>query len=324
MVCSTRFLGARVLVKVEADTVDDLLRDAVGRVVTDGEENTAKRGSTKELLGASLELTNPRARLSRTEKRRRASSAVAELCWYLRGTNDGETIAFWIPMYRNEIESDGNVAGGYGPRLFGEGENAQVVRVTEMLRSNPNTRRAVIQLFDRSDLHSEPRHLDVPCTCTIQFFCRRDLLHVVVTMRSNDVYIGLPHDVFAFTMLQEIVARELNVEPGRYIHMVGSLHMYSQNVADAAQFLSEGWQSTDSPMPPMPPGSQQQHIRELLQAEEQLRSSVRYSDLDLPSSQYWADLVRVLALRLAQRDGDREAAGLISAQFNDATFATFA
>jgi thymidylate synthase len=312
-----------VQLSVEADTLDDLLRDAMQGILEFGEENSAKRGETKEVIGAILSLSNPRARLSRTEKRRRASTAIAELCWYLRGTNEGDPITFWIPAYTQEVEDNGLIHGGYGPRLFGENEDAQVARVIEQLKAKPGSRRAVIQLFDRSDVTGDRRYHDVPCTCTIQFFQRADNLHIAVCMRSNDVYIGLPNDIFVFTMLQEIVARELGVEPGRYVHMVGSLHMYEQNIRDADQFLREGWQSTDSPMPPMPPGSQRQHIVEALDAEEGLRSGVPYSDLALPQSPYWADLVKVLALRLASRNDDAAAARLIASQLSHQAFSEF-
>ena len=60
-------------------------------------------------------------------------------------------------------------------------------------------------------------------------------------MRLNDALVGLPHDVFCFTMLQEIVARSLSVELGGYKHAVGSLHLYKTHVDAAHQFLEEGW-----------------------------------------------------------------------------------
>ena len=63
-------------------------------------------------------------------------------------------------------------------------------------------------------------------------------------MRSNDAFIGLPHDIFAFTMIQEIVARALKLEPGTYSHAVGSLHLYKTNRDAARKYLKEGWQST--------------------------------------------------------------------------------
>jgi thymidylate synthase len=226
-------VGRNVAYSAEGDTLDDLMRGAVDHILTGGERHEASRGAFLEIVGASLELRNPRARLSRTEQRRRATSAIAELCWYLSGTNASEPIVFYLPRYADDAEDDGTIHGGYGPRLFGEDEGAQVQRVIDLLKEGPSSRRAVIQIYDRTDVASPVRFRDVPCTCTMQFLLRSGHLHLVVYMRSNDVYFGLTHDVFAFTMVQEIVARELEVEPGRYVHMVGSLHLYEDKVDDA-------------------------------------------------------------------------------------------
>jgi thymidylate synthase len=51
----------------------------------------------------------------------------------------------------------------------------------------------------------------------MQFIVRREELHLFVCMRSNDAFMGLPHDVFAFTMLQELVARLIGCELGNII-----------------------------------------------------------------------------------------------------------
>ena len=63
-------------------------------------------------------------------------------------------------------------------------------------------------------------------------------------MRSNDVFRGLPHDLFCFTMLQELIARSVGVELGSYHHMVGSLHMYEEDAKQLEEFIAEGWQAT--------------------------------------------------------------------------------
>src|SRR5260370_41880706 len=48
-------------------------------------------------------------------------------------------------------------------------------------------------------------------------------------MRSNDAWLGLPYDVFTFTRIQAYVAAAVGVEPGRYTHTVGSLHLYERD-----------------------------------------------------------------------------------------------
>jgi thymidylate synthase len=126
-------------------------------------------------------------------------------------------------------------------------------------------------------------------------------------MRSNDVWLGLSHDVFCFTMLQEIVARSLAVELGAYKHAVGSLHLYVKSLENARSFLDEGWQSTQSPMPPMPTGDPWPSIASLLRAESSIRTAGTLDDGILGDvDPYWADLIRLLQVFRSKKDKDAE------------------
>jgi thymidylate synthase len=113
------------------------------------------------------------------------------------------------------------------------------------------------------------------------------------TMRSNDAYLGLPHDVFAFTMLQEIIARSLNVEVGGYKHAIGSLHLYSSNTEEAQRYIDEGLQARIA-MPSMPSGDPWPALNALIRAEQAIRSGRRPSTAK--QDPYWADLVRLLRI----------------------------
>jgi len=163
------------------------------------------------------------------------------------------------------------VFGGYGPRLIASAAGNQIVNVTNLLRSKPDTRRAIIQLFDGTDILGD--HKDVPCTCTLQLLRRGGALHMIVYMRSNDVVLGLPHDAFCFSMLQEIIAMSIGTELGTYTHIAGSLHLYDRDAEIADRFLEEGWQPTTIEMPSMPAGDPWSAIATLLKLEEMIRSS---------------------------------------------------
>ena len=128
---------------------------------------------------------------------------------------------------------------------------------------------------------------------------------MITYMRSNDAFLGLPHDVFSFTMLQEIVARTLSVELGTYKHSIGSLHLYDKNRDAAQRFLDEGWQSTKTPMPPMPAGNPWPAIEFLRKAEAAIRSDgvPTIAGLDRLDP-YWADLIRLLQVFRCWKDKD--------------------
>jgi thymidylate synthase len=285
-----------------ADNLDDLLRLVLKKIYCHGRRIEPDKGKALELFGVLLELTNPRARLSRTESRGKIFSALGELCWYLAGTNSLTFIEYYIKEYQKSADGD-LVYGGYGPRIFGSDQDDQVHHILSRLREHSVTRKAVIQIFDRVDLLEE--HNDVPCTCTLQFAIRGKRLHLLTNMRSNDWFLGLPHDIFAFTMLQEMLACALGVELGTYKHCVGSLHLYEVNEEEARAFLGEGWQSTESPMPPMPTEDPWKSVGQLLQAEEKLRLNSELTEPDFNGvNPYWADLIRLLVIFRCKKNSD--------------------
>jgi thymidylate synthase len=285
---------------LRGQTLDDLMRFVIQDIQAKGERIEPSKGWCTELAGILLELTDPLARLSRTETRGKPFSSLGELCWYLAKSNDLNFIEYYLSDYRKSAEGE-IIYGGYGPRLFDWGGINQMANITALLRKKPNSRKAVIQLFQASDIEAE--HKDTPCTCTLQFMVRRGKLNMITYMRSNDAYLGLPHDIFCFTMIQEIVARDLSIDLGTYKHVAGSLHLYDNKVEAAKRFLDEGFQSTQMSMPAMPEGDPWSAINSLLKAEAEIRTGTGFADSELDGlDPYWADLIRLLQVFRAWKD----------------------
>lgn len=290
----------------EADTLDDLLAEVYRAFVNETSELTASRGSFLEFTGCLLVLNNPRARLSRSENRGKLFSGLAELLWYLSKENHLAFMEYYLKgRYVSESEDGKTVRSAYGERLFSINSINQIDNVIRVLTKKATSRRAVIQLFDASDLVEDFK--SIPCTCTLQFIGRGDKLHLLVNMRSNDVFKGLPHDVFSFTMLQEIIARSVNLDVGTYKHCVGSLHLYTNDDEEEAKrgnttsdrdkvlsYLNEGYFTT-TPMPPMPAGDPWAAIECLRKFEESARVNGNILAHDICGSDYWNDLCRLLA-----------------------------
>lgn len=276
----------------ESDTLDDLLAGVFNKLLVSNETIEASRGKFAEIFGAFLVLHNPRARLSRSESKGKIFSAIGELLWYLSKSNRLDFMEYYLPnVYTDESDDGMTVRSGYGERLFDHNGNNQIHNVITLLREKPTSRRAVIQLFDASDLSSDFN--SIPCTCTLQFIVRNDKLNLLVNMRSNDAYLGLPHDVFAFTMLQEIVARSIGIDIGIYKHCAGSLHLYDKHRSDARTYLVEGWQSPIA-MEPMPLGDPWNALALVGEVEEKARTNQEVSIDNNQLAAYWMDLCRLL------------------------------
>ena len=310
-----------------ADNIDDLMRSVFTQLLSKSRDNNrveSNKGTSTEIFGALLRLTNPRGRLGRSADRSRIYSAIGELTWYLSGSNELAHVEHYISAYRQFSIDGTTLAGAYGPRIFDAARGLapgdhkdEWNRVISLLRKREGSRNAVIQIYSNADGRAEG--VDIPCTCTLQFAIRRRRLQLHVHMRSNDAFLGLPHDIFAFTMLQEIAARELDVEVGQYQHSVASLHLYDddpegkvQSRTRAQKYLDEGLFES-IPMPPMPVGDPWPFIRLLLAAEREMRLHIgRYRpQLDLPP--YWSDLATLLRVHaVAKADGsDDQLKGLI-------------
>jgi len=260
---------------LRANTLDDLLEKAFRLLLKSKMRVSPKKGNTVEEHGVVLELTSPRARLSRAHEKGHVFSCIGELFWYISCKQDFPSIQYYIKRYDDYAEPDGTIWGAYGPRMFG-GECSQYEIVRDRLKERSATRKAVIQLFDREDIVGD--YEDVPCTCTLQFLVRDGLLNLVVYMRSNDVYMGFPHDVFAFTMIQEIMANDLGVKLGSYKHMVGSFHLYDRNREQVERYLHEGFQPTRE-MPAMPSGNPWVDIQKLFVVTHHVHKTSLWSTL---------------------------------------------
>ncbi len=284
------------------EILDDVLRELYPELLSSTNLVNTSRGETSELVGVLVEIERPRARLSRTETRGKPFSCLGELLWYLSRGNSLDFISYYIPAYRDESVDGLSVHGGYGRRLFRHHGHNQVRNVIDLLLVNSRSRRAVIQIFDADDISCH--RPEVPCTTTLQFMVRDDRLHLLTTMRSNDAYKGLPHDVFCFTMLQEIVANSLGYELGTYKHFVGSMHIYAIDQGDMRQYLEEAVQQTVE-MPPMPKVDPWPSIQRLLDAEHRIRNGETIDAGSWDVEPYWADLVRLLQIFAATGDEER-------------------
>jgi thymidylate synthase len=312
--------GDRSLNSFTGATVDDLMKESIEAVLDSGTVIAPSKGACRELHPVALTLTNPLARLSRTESRGRLFSALGETCWYLSRASDPDFIGWYLGYYRTS-DPQATAWGGYGARLFGADGFDQVRYVIDRLRSSPDSRQAVIQIFDHDDV-ATPRG-DVPCTCTLQYLLRSGELHSIAYLRSNDVHRGLPHDLFAFTMLQELIARSVGVEVGTHTHLVGSFHLYDVDAPAARDFLAEGWQSSN-PMPPMPAGDPWPAVGHLLEVEEALRvGGVDPLHADYTGDRYWADLERLLGIFSLWKAGRNGEVALLRQQLHSPVYEVY-
>lgn len=216
-----------------ADNICDAWVQLLRSVMHFGDECSPRGKKIKEILHTQVEVTDLRNNiLCHPDRDINFRFMVAEWLWIQSGRQDVE----WIKQFNKNIVqfSDDGIffRGAYGPRL-----RSQLPAVLDLLRQDPDTRQAVIRIFDDVDLIGKTK--DVPCTLSLQLLLRQHQLHGIMTMRSNDLWLGFPYDFFNFSQITNSIAGELGVEPGSFTLQAGSSHIYSIDYEKVAGIINE-------------------------------------------------------------------------------------
>ena len=216
-----------------ADNVWQQAAEAFRR--SDGVRSQNSRGGpTKEILHVATSIGDPRQRwvVSR-EPPLNLAFALAEVVWIMTGRRDLAFLEYWNSKYSDFVGPGPKLHGAYGYRLRHHLGIDQLDRAHQVLEHDPDTRQVVLQVWDsRIDLPAADGALadrDIPCNVVAMPKLRDGKLEWLQVIRSNDMFLGVPHNFVQFTSMQELLAGWLGVECGSYSQISDSLHVYDRD-----------------------------------------------------------------------------------------------
>jgi thymidylate synthase len=121
---------------------------------------------------------------------------------------------------------------------FGAGSFAggidQLARAIEILKTNPNSRRILVNSWN-------PQQLDqmalVPCHYSYQLLCTDGVLDLLWNQRSCDIFLGIPFNIASYALLLELIAKECGMKAGKLIGFLGDAHIYVNHLAQLDEQL---------------------------------------------------------------------------------------
>jgi len=180
---------------------------------------------------------------------RNVNEMLSEALWQFRvsgvevNTRNGEALVILEPVILTYFNS--NIANysddgvrfnaPYGERMRYTFSIDQIYSVIDVLRKDPETRQAVVQLWHPSDLMKATK--DKACNMSVVFSVHpiSGYLDMTVFNRSNDLWWGTcGANAVQFSILQELVASSLKRPVGTYRQITNNLHLYKNvyNVMD--------------------------------------------------------------------------------------------
>lgn len=206
-----------------------------------------------------------------TTKKMFARGVVEELLFFLRGETDtkkleakgvniwkGNTTREFLDKTGLKHLPEGNMGKMYGHqwRKFGAHDEVidyesgvyestptgvdQIQNVLDLLRTDPYSRRIVVNSWNAKDL---PRMCLAPCHPMFQFYVSRGSLHVpelscLFYMRSVDTFLGLPFNLLSYAVLTRIIAQTVGMSPKEVIFMGGDTHVYKTHIKQVEEQTS--------------------------------------------------------------------------------------
>jgi thymidylate synthase len=226
----------------EVGTMDQAWADTYDNVITYGHACKPRGKAISELLHHTIAVDMQYPVLRLPERKLNYKFMAAEAAWILSGSNQLSEITPYNKRLAEFSDDGQTLYGAYGPRIVN-----QLDHVVRKLVEDRDTRQATMTTWIQNPQPTK----DVPCTVALDFKIREDRLNVHVFMRSSDVWLGLPYDVFTFTCVGLLVREVYNTWTASATPIgVGNLYL----TAASSHIYQDHWDALSMPIAEVPGG----------------------------------------------------------------------
>lgn len=160
-------------------------------------------------------------------------SAIREIYWIakLRSNKLSDLRKLGCKFWDEWELEDGTIGPAYGAALdtptfkFSN----QVDYIINEIKNNPNSRRIITEIWIPSDLSKMAL---TPCVHLSQWSVVNGKLYLEVRQRSCDIALGLVANVFQYSVLHKLIAKECGLEPADLIWTIHNAHIYDRHIED--------------------------------------------------------------------------------------------
>ena len=161
-----------------------------------------------------------------------------ELLWFIRGEHSTRSLNSHI---WDEWADDGELGPIYGVQWRGLGacQTDQLLEVVEGLRKDPYSRRHVVSAWIPDDI---PSMALPPCHTMFQFnMDMKRNLYCSLYMRSGDMFLGVPFNIFEYGVLTHMVAKLVGAQARELRAYVSNAHIYKNHLNQVNEQLNRSY-----------------------------------------------------------------------------------
>lgn len=213
--------------EIKEKSVLDAWKKSLSYVMDNGDDFVDKDGRTcREILNLIVIIESPE------KDYEKPIDMMQQFEWVYPSKEELETIML-------SKEQPASYEFSYGPRIFNfKGKDQINDFIIPLLKKDPSSRRAMITLFDPS-IDSNLLSKNIPSLTYIYFKIKENKLNITCGIRSNDLFIGWPGNIYQITILQKHVAELLGLSLGSLTMISGSAHIFQENFEMISGFIKK-------------------------------------------------------------------------------------
>lgn len=208
--------------------------DLLQNVLDTGVQRGDRTGTgTRSVFGRQLRFDLSQGFPLVTTKKMHIKSIIHELLWFIQGdTNVHYLQQNGVRIWNEWADENGELGPVYGSQWRSwEGANGeridQLAQLITSIKTNPNSRRHIISAWNVALI--EQMKLP-PCHFVFQFYVAEGKLSCMFTMRSSDIFLGLPFNIAQYALLTHMIAQQCDLEVGELIYSGADVHIYNNHV----------------------------------------------------------------------------------------------
>jgi thymidylate synthase len=232
------------------------------RVLREGIDKSDRTGTgTRSVFGHQMRFDLAEGFPMVTTKKLHLKSILHELIWFISGDTNirylcQNGVRIWddwpFATYAKSADYDGMDLRAFAARVADDAEFAakwgdlgpvygyqwrfwpgpngpvdQLRDVLEGIRRNPDGRRHIVSAWN-------PGYIDQmalpPCHAFFQFYVADGKLSCQLYQRSADIFLGVPFNIASYALLIHMMAQDLGLGVGDFVHTLGDAHIYSNHL----------------------------------------------------------------------------------------------
>ena len=132
-------------------------------------------------------------------------------------------------------EKYGDLGNVYGKQWRNFNGIDQLKNVVEQIKTNPFSRRLIVSSWNPAEVDTMALP---PCHSLFQFYVNDGKLSCQLYQRSADVFLGVPFNIASYALLTHLIANEVGLEVGEFVHTLGDAHLYLNHLEQVDLQLS--------------------------------------------------------------------------------------